>query len=39
MKDEKGILRILGVVFSVIVILFFLDYCLETALEGWNNPR
>ncbi len=39
MKDEKKILRILGIVFSVIVILLFLDFILESALAGWNNPR
>jgi len=33
-----SILKILGIIFSVIVLLAFLDFTLEAAIDGWNNP-
>jgi len=37
MKISK--LKILGIIFSIIVILVFLDFTLEAAIDGWKNPH
>jgi len=39
MKNEYKILKILGIIFSIIVILIFLDFIFEAAISGWKNPH
>jgi len=39
MKNENKLLKILGIIFSIIVILLFLDFALEAAISGWKNPH
>ena len=36
---NKKVLKIIGVIVSIIVIVIFLDLVLGEFLTGWNNPR
>jgi hypothetical protein len=38
MPPVKGILKVVGIVFSVIIILLFLNFTFGIFLSGWNNP-
>jgi len=36
---KNKLLKILGIIFSIIVIIIFLDFALEAAISGWKNPN
>ena len=38
-KDKMKIFKIIGVIFSIIVIILFLDFALGGFIEGWTNPK
>jgi len=39
MLSPRKILNIIGIIAAVIFAILILDYFLEVALDGWNNPR
>jgi len=36
---NKKVVRIIGIIVSIIVIVIFLDAVLGEFLSGWNNPK
>ncbi|WP_262896276.1 hypothetical protein [Aureibaculum flavum] len=38
-KDKLKIFKIIGITFSIIVILLFLDFAIGEISEGWTNPK
>ncbi len=38
-KVNKKVLKIIGIIVSIIVIVIFLDFTLGEFLTGWNNPK
>ncbi|RKS42514.1 hypothetical protein BC962_3272 [Gillisia mitskevichiae] len=39
MLSAKKKWKIIGVIFSLIIIILFLIYLIQGAIDGWNNPR
>ncbi|WP_262509411.1 hypothetical protein [Pseudotamlana agarivorans] len=38
-KNEIKIFKIIGIVFSIVVLVLFLNFALGAFLEGWTNPK
>jgi len=39
MQNTKTIFNILSIIALVIIGIVILDFIIEAALDGWNNPR
>jgi len=39
MQNKRTFLNILFIIASIIIGIVILDFTIEAALEGWNNPR
>mgnify|MGYP003114390787 FL=1 len=37
-KHNYTFLEILGIIALIIIAIYFMDFTIEAALEGWNNP-
>ncbi|SKB87204.1 hypothetical protein SAMN05660903_02972 [Salegentibacter salinarum] len=37
-KYNFTFLEILGIIALIIIAIYFLDFTIEAALDGWNNP-
>lgn len=36
---NKQILKIIGIIVTIIITVIFLDFALGEFLTGWNNPK